>query len=639
MGRVLLVVVVLVTLSSLSARAAVDKENIDRAIDNGVAALRRMQQPDGSWPHDKIGATALAGLTILEMVGDREDKSVLAAAAKVREASPRLTDTYSLALSVLFLDRLENVADTPLIESMLVRLIAGQRHGCWDYECPKISEEEVRRLKAETGDGSRVLKSGRDLSKLPAKGKRTKDDLPKEIQDQIALITRLAGRGADAGLGGDNSNTQFATLALWVGRRYGIPAQGPLLAIDKHFRSSQRTNGGWGYSVVAPGPGGLAPAAPAFAHVEPAMTCAGLLGLAVGHGASLDIKKKKNPKLESTDVSKDSQIKLGFADLANHVGKPTGWSGAGKPAVDIPIASGKAYYYFWSLERTAVVYNVETIGKKDWYNWGAEILLVSQRGNGSWVGGYSECGADTCFALLFLKRVNLARDLSSGLSGGKGLGGARNLKAGGVGGSGLKLAGDKGPTVPGLGDKSSGSGSTDTPRPSVGEKRPAERTVRKPRSPEEAAARKLTDDLVSASGERRATLLKELRDTKGAEYTEALADVISRLDGEGRRNARAALADRLTRMKAATLRSYLKDDDVEIRRAAALAVAQKDAMSLVPDLIRLLNDPESLVERAAHAALKAMSGKDLGPRSGADRAERAKAIAAWEAWWEKKARE
>jgi hypothetical protein len=659
MGRMLLVLGVLASLAGPSR--AVDREAIDRAVENGVNALRRMQQVDGNWRHEKIGATALAGITLLECGADKDDKAVQSAAAKVREATYKLTDTYSLSLCVLFLDLLDNPSDTPLIESMLVRLIAGHNNGRWGYECPSISEEEVRRLKAESGGGERVLEGSRDLKKLPPKGKRKAEDLAKEIQQQLSLLAKAgaaAGRGTTFGPM-DHSNTQFATIALWVGRRYGIPAQEVLLAIDRHYRACQNSDGTWGYMAVdGPGPGGganagylIPPGAPggvAMTHSNgtAAMTCAGLLGLAVGHGASLDIKKRKNPKLESSDVSKDMNIAAGLRALATAVGKPTGWSGTGKPKVDITVAEGKSFYYLWSLERVAVAYNIETLSRKDWFNWGAEVLLNSQKLNGSWSGDYGDCGADTCFALLFLKRANLMRDLSSGLRGAKGMS-SRSLRAGGVGGDSLKNApppkgfdplakGSAGGTAS-EGSKTSAEGGTKTA--SGSETKPPERPRRKPRTDEEAVAAKLVDDLLAAKGERRSALLKELRDSKGPEFTEALADVIGRLDVEERRQAREALADRLTRMKPATLRNYLKDEDVEIRRAAALAVAQKDAMTLVPDLIKLLSDPESLVERAAHAALKAMAGKDLGPRAGADRSERAKAIAAWQLWWQKKARE
>src|SRR5262249_33841964 len=158
----------------------------------------------------------------------KDDKAVRAAADRVRTAALTLTDTYSLALSVLFLDCLDNAADTSVIESMVVRLLAGQLStGGWGYECPPITAAEARRLKAEAEAGeARVLRGGRDLTKLPAKGKRTTADLPKEIQRQLRLIAHLRSGGmrdASASFGGDNSNTQFAILALWVGKRYGVP--------------------------------------------------------------------------------------------------------------------------------------------------------------------------------------------------------------------------------------------------------------------------------------------------------------------------------------------------------------------------------------------------------------------------------
>jgi hypothetical protein len=607
MGR-FLVVVGLLAVSARQAQA-VEKTAIDRAIDKGVEALRKMQGPGGVWQHKEMGATALAGLALLECVGDKDDKAVQIAARRVREASYALTSTYSLSLAILFLDRLDNPADTPLIESMVVRLLAGQRQGGWDYECSPILPQEMRRLKTES-EGK--LRGGRDLRKLPAKGRRKTSDLPKEIQEQLQAI-RLAGERVGRI---DNSNTQFATLALWVGRRYGIPVQKALLRVDQHFRATQDPNGGWGYMLLPGGRLGFATGGTPTAS----MTCAGLLGLAVGHGAKLDLEKAKDPDLEKRDISKDAQIKQGLRALATAVGKPTGWSGVGRPSVTIPWVSGQGYYYLWSLERVAVAYSLTTIGKNDWYEWGAEALLVSQGPTGAWHGMYGTSGADTCFALLFLKRANFARDLTSGLSGGKKLGGTV-LKAGGVGGGALKGDTGKGLSPTGIGKTKA----PDRPRPKRG-------------SPEEAASR-LSDDLVRSAGGRRAGVLKKLRDTKGAAYTEALAGAIGRLDADGKREARAALADRLTRMKPKVLREYFKDDDAEIRRAAALAAAQKESKDLSPDLIGLLSDPEALVQRAAHAALKSLSGKDFGPRRDADPAERAKAVAAWRAWWKKEARE
>ena len=97
------------------------------------------------------------------------------------------------------------------------------------------------------------------------------------------------------------------------------------------------------------------------------------------------------------------------------------------------------------------------------------------------------------------------------------------------------------------------------------------------------------------------------------------------------------LAERMSRMTSATLSDRLRDDDSEMRRAAALAVAMKEDTLHIPRLIELLDDSDMHVSRAAYAALKSLSGKDFGPRSkDASRAERAEAAAAWKSWWKEK---
>jgi len=335
----------------------------------------------------------------------------------------------------------------------------------------------------------------------------------------------------------------------------------------------------------------------------------------MGHGTKLDQARAKDEDAKR-DVSKDANLKLGLAALATVVGNPNGGKGA------LPTASGKAYYFFWSLERVAVTLNLEKIAGKDWYNWGAEILIANQQADGSWRGDYVGTGSDTCFALLFLARSNLVRDLSSGLTG---LKGGRALRAGGVGGAGLK--GSKGLGSTGIGDKD--------PKGRAETKPPAE----KKRPDKDSASGRLANALLDAPASTRNSVLARLREGKGVMYTEALASAIPHLDVATRNKAREALANRLTRMTPATLRSYLKDEDAEIRRAAALACAVKESKVLIPDLIRLLSDPEPVVERAAHAALKDLTGKDLGPKADATRAERSRAIAAWEVWWRKQTRE
>src|SRR5205823_12626596 len=82
---------------------------------------------------------------------------------------------------------------------------------------------------------------------------------------------------------GDNSNTQFAILALWVARRHGVPADDALRRAEYRFRRSH-VNGTWGYLRQGIDPAG-----------RRAMTCAGLLGLATGIGVRRQSRLKTAP--------------------------------------------------------------------------------------------------------------------------------------------------------------------------------------------------------------------------------------------------------------------------------------------------------------------------------------------------------
>jgi hypothetical protein len=142
----------------------------------------------------------------------------------------------------------------------------------------------------------------------------------------------------------------------------------------------------------------------------------------------------------------------------------------------------------------------------------------------------------------------------------------------------------------------------------------------------------LADVLLSARSDERKTLVAKYRDTKGVQFTEALAEAISRSPFANRPELRDALADRMVRMKDSTLRDYLADPLAEIRRAAALGLAKRGTKSYSDRLADLLVDPDPLVGRAAHTALCQLSGEDFGPDIGADDAERADAVARWKKW-------
>ena len=76
-----------------------------------------LQGADGSWayPRYESGMTALAALTLLECKVRPDDPTIRKALAAVRRACPRMSETYALALTILFLDRLGE----PLVPAVL----------------------------------------------------------------------------------------------------------------------------------------------------------------------------------------------------------------------------------------------------------------------------------------------------------------------------------------------------------------------------------------------------------------------------------------------------------------------------------------------------------------------------------------
>jgi hypothetical protein len=194
----------------------------------------------------------------------------------------------------------------------------------------------------------------------------------------------------------DNSNTQFAMLGLWAAQRYDVPMRRTLNLIVRRFLTSQNLNGSWNYHYSFGG---------ALQHESfsspGAMTCVGLIGLAVGHGLA--------QPLPAGQAVQDPRILKGLTALYQMVGKPSDF------LIKQPMQN---LYYLWSLERVAVLYRLPALGDKDWYRWGAQVLVTNQLDEGSWVGGQYPGNSeilDTCLALLFLKRANLAKDLTEKL--------------------------------------------------------------------------------------------------------------------------------------------------------------------------------------------------------------------------------
>src|SRR4029453_12288253 len=125
---------------------------------------------------------------------------------------------------------------------------------------------------------------------------------------------------------------------------------------------------------------------------------------------NLDGGKRADPEA----ISQDKVVEGGLKYLGNFIaaaGAQRDPRGGGFQANDL----SNNLYFMWSLERVGMVYGLTTIGRIDWYDWGSRILLKRQSArDGSWpTDGFHSGSSEnaTAFALLFLSRANLAKDL------------------------------------------------------------------------------------------------------------------------------------------------------------------------------------------------------------------------------------
>jgi hypothetical protein len=400
--------------------AAEDQQKVNKAIGLGVAFLKKTQRPDGTWPfagnkEDRqqlrnfaVGFAALPGLTLLECGVKKDDPVIQKAAKFVRtyEQRHRIVLTYDISLAILFLDQLGDPQDEDLIRQLALRLVAGQTiTGGWTYECPNLTEAESKALYSLLQKNRGVAHSPLDLEHV-RQNKLVLDDgkeVPERVKKLAVWRPDTVDNPANREKESDNSNTQFAILGLWAAKKHDLPLQRTLALIVKRFRKSQDPDeGSWGY--LANGRETVK------GVIHPTMTCAGLLGLAVGLGLANEAKAqgiKDNPA--RNPAAQDEAVQKALKHVARSIGDPQ------KPWQKVPLID---LYFVWSVERVAVIYNLPKIGDKDWYGWGAEMLVANQGADGSWHNGryvHQTPTINTCFALLFLKRANLAKDLTAKL--------------------------------------------------------------------------------------------------------------------------------------------------------------------------------------------------------------------------------
>jgi hypothetical protein len=154
-----------------------------------------------------------------------------------------------------------------------------------------------------------------------------------------------------------------------------------------------------------------------------------------------------------------------------------------------------------------------------------------------------------------------------------------------------------------------------------------------PPDPTDAEASRWAVELAQATPDRETPLLQRLRSAAEPQGTLALAAAIRELKGVRQTRAREVLAQRLAAQGEATLKKRLTDEDAEVRRAAVTAAGTEKAKALIPEALKLLEDPDAGVAQAARSALKRLTDRDFGPAPDASPQDRSVAIGEWYRWW------
>jgi hypothetical protein len=386
-------------------RLSPQSPQVQQAAQRAGKWLLAKQLPSGNWTFSEtggdsydLGVTALAGLALVESGIPTNHPSIQKAAQYLRTELARKSSytaifTYEAATVTLFLGKLNEPGDTQLLVSQLGAIRNAQKSdGGWGYY-------------VTTG-------SGADAEKQRA--------------------------------GSDNSNTQFAVIALLAGRDRIVGVDDVLERAALRFLNSQgQARAGWGYK------GDFAPSV--------SMTAAGLIAIGAAHAcdrvpAELVLggaEKQQNLALVNTPVGRalamiERDLPLHMTRsrdlIANKGQRPSGPSSTVR-GVTVDYTTGKAkeatfstggggyvspegrvdFYELWSIERVAVAFNLDAIGSLDWYTAGATLLLASQQPDGNWKYHRDGAVASTAFGLLFLSKANLAPAISTKIATSPGL--------------------------------------------------------------------------------------------------------------------------------------------------------------------------------------------------------------------------
>jgi hypothetical protein len=355
---------------------------VDGAIRKGVAFLKA----GPTHPQHK----ELVLLTLLHAGVPEDDARVqqLLRAALAFKPDGYSARTYNISLLAMALEELDRVAYQKDIARCAQFLVDNQaKNGQWSYGTPTTYPKDF-----PTAAGKSVATAGRTKSFAAANAASVRE----KPAVKVHLRVRAQRSGPDHG---DNSNSQYAALGLrachdagillprdvverawkwWTESQEPVPGEKE----SKAVASGTARPRGWGYLSD-----GKVPSAGNYPD-KGSMT-AGAVGALCIYDFILGLDWKRDPA-----------VRDGIFWMAQNF------------TVTSNAKGGAAWhlYTLYAVERVGMLYPTARIGAHDWYLEGARFLLDAQQPDGSWnVSAYHGDGklpaVDTCFAILFLRRV------------------------------------------------------------------------------------------------------------------------------------------------------------------------------------------------------------------------------------------
>ncbi len=375
--------------------AGLDQAAIDEAIRKGAEWLK-----NGFQPGDNSPTTELVLLTLLHAGGSLSDPAVSGALEYVKKLDvTKLTfreKVYRVSLAAMCLEHVNRDAFVDRLATFAKFLVCNQCvNGQWAYG------ENIQGSEVPGGGGGATIETG-------GAGEPGGPTPPKNDKRGQTRAERQVPVKCDKPIGppiGDHSNTQFALLGLRACAAAGVvmPKETWTKA-QRILEQGQKSDGGWSYTYPSPLDAKGNKTVDAGASYG-SMSCSGVCGLIICRFYLGDKSWKGNPAIQS-----------GIDWLGSNFTVTENAKMAQNPAPNIK-GGGAAwhYYYLYALERVGMIAGVDKLGGRFWYKNGAKFLLKQQQANGSWS---SELGdntvADTCFAILFLKKATKPLTIQSG---------------------------------------------------------------------------------------------------------------------------------------------------------------------------------------------------------------------------------